>query len=58
MRYGKDPVQDVVDRLAQMAKETANETIKARGAIRAQLTLLSTRSGPTACRIQSSYPGR
>lgn len=58
MRDSKDPVQDVIDRLAQMAKETVEETVEARCAIRTQLTILSTRTGPTACHIQSSHPGR
>jgi hypothetical protein len=50
MRDGTDPVQNVVDRLAQAAE--------ARGAMRTELTILSTRAGPTACHIQNSHPGR
>jgi hypothetical protein len=53
MRDGTDPIQDVVDRLAQTAG-----TAKARGALRTELTiLLMTRTGPMACHIQSSHPG-
>jgi hypothetical protein len=54
MRDGTDPVQDVVDRLAQMTREAAN----ARGAKRMELPIPSTRTGPAACHIQSSHPGR
>ena len=58
MRDGTDPVQDVVDRLAQTAKETAEATAKPRSAMRNELTIFSTRTGPTACHMKSSHPGR
>ena len=53
-----DPIQDAAGRLAPMAKEKADQTVKVRRAVRAALTILSTRPGPTACDIQSSHPGR
>jgi hypothetical protein len=53
-----DPIQDVADRLAPMAKEKVEQTVKTRRAIRTALTILSTGPGPTACHIQSSHPGR
>jgi hypothetical protein len=62
VRDGMDPIQDAADRLAPMAQEKAKErvkqTVKARRAIGTELTILSTRPGPTACDIQSSHPGR
>lgn len=64
MRDGIDPVQDVADRLAQTAKETAEDisndtkdSVRAREAMRTELTI-STRTGPAACRIRTSHPGR
>jgi hypothetical protein len=53
-----DPTQDVADRLAPMAKEKTEQTVKVHHAIRTALTILSTRPGPAACHIQSSHPGR
>jgi hypothetical protein len=58
MRDGTDPVQDIVDRLARRARETAEDTVKARWAVRAELTVLSTRTGLTACHILTSHHGR
>jgi hypothetical protein len=58
VRDGMDPIQDAAGRLAPMAKEKADQTVKVRRAVRAELTILSTRPGPTACDIQSSHPGR
>jgi hypothetical protein len=53
-----DPIQDVAGRLAPMANEKAEQTVKVRRAIRTALTILSTRPGPTGRHIQSSHPGR
>jgi hypothetical protein len=53
-----DPIQDVAGRLAPMAKERVQQTVKARRAIRPALTILTTGQGSTACHIQSSHPGR
>lgn len=52
------PIQDVAGRLAPMAKEKAEQTVKVRRAIRTALTILSTHPGPTGRHIQSSHPGR
>jgi len=53
-----DPIQDVADRLAPMANEKAEQTVKVRRAIRTKLTILSTHPGPAACHIQRSHLGR
>jgi hypothetical protein len=58
MRDGTDPVQDIVDRLARRARETAEDTAKARCVMRAELTILSTRTGLTACHVLTSHHGR